>query len=249
MSTIHFRPDYAKFTFEVPPELWHQYYASFGEASHKRQFAGEWLKSHKVNRLWFNQESGMETWVVEIWGEWAGIVEDLPSTFFLALRRFDVRAIVWDATEGNVLDIGQHLQRHITSHNVHVYSTRPATKRLGRDRGGKGFSIGSHKSDLRITVYRRTGEPVAQEFQMTGAYLSRLVTEVWNSLGSTAQVRSLYTALTQAVRDAGTKRLNGVLEAAGIGTYWPIVGPQQIPNLPPIQAGFITQLPDDELFD
>lgn len=246
MGTIHYRPDYAKFLFEVEPDMWHHYYRSLNEAAHTRKYQADWLKSHKVNRLWFNSESGKETWAVDIWGEWAGIVEVLPISWFLALRRFDLRATVWDATEATILDLGQHLQRSITSHNIHVFSTRPATKRLGRDRGGKGFAIGSHKSDLRVSAYKRTREPVAQEFQMKGAYLARFVDIVARSFASDTYTRSAWQALAQLVRDAGEKRLNRVLESAGVGTYWPVIGPQDIPDLPPIQATWIPTLPEED---
>ena len=244
MSTVTFRPDYAKFLIECDPSLWHQFYAELNRESHKIKCAGEWLKSHKVNRLWYNAEAGLETWSIEIWGEWSAVVDNLPQAWFLFLKRYDVRAIVWDATKDTILDMGQHLQRHVTSHNINVFSTKPATKRLGRDRGGVGFAIGSHKSDLRITCYKRTGEPVAQEFQCTGAMLSRLVTTVWNDLHTRGGQVNLFKALERSIRKEGEKRLTRVLESAGVGTYWPTLGPADLPELPPMQAGFIVELSD-----
>lgn len=244
MGTVTFRPDYAKFLIECEPDLWHHYYTELTRESHEYKAAGEWLKSHKVNRLWFNKEAGLETWSIEIWGEWTGLVDRLPQAWFLFLRRYDVRAIIWDATRDTILDLGQHLQRNITSHNVNVYNTRPATKRLGRDRGGVGFAIGSHKSDLRITCYKRTGEPVAQEFQCSGTMLSRMVTKVWNDLHTKGGQVNLFKALEREVRSAGERRLNRVLEAAQVGTYWPVVGPADLPSLPPIQSTLIVETSD-----
>jgi len=244
MSTVTFRPDYAKFLIECDPDLWHHYYSELNRESHEMKFKGEWLKSHKVNRLWFNRESGYETWSIEIWGEWTGLVDRLPQNWLLFLKRYDVRAIIWDATKDTILDLGQHLQRNISSHNINVYSTRPATKRLGRDRGGVGFAIGSHKSDLRVTCYKRTSEPVAQEFQCSGAMLSRLVTQVWNDLHTTGGQVNLFKALEREITKQGKRRLERVLEAAGVGTYWPIVGASDLPELPPIQAGFIPEVGD-----
>lgn len=244
MSTVTFRPDYAKFMIECDPDLWHHFYSVLNRESHELKCAGEWLKSHKVNRLWFNAESKMETWTIEIWGEWAAIVDRLPQAWFLFLKRYDVRAIIWDATKDTILDMGQHLQRHVTSHNINVFSTKPATKRLGRDRGGVGFAVGSHKSDLRITCYKRTGEPVAQEFQCTGAMLSRLVTQVWNDLHTKGGQVNLFKALEREVRKEGERRLSRVLEGAGVGTYWPTLGPADLPELPPMQSAFVAELSD-----
>lgn len=244
MGTVTFRPDYAKFMFECEPEVWNHIYRAANETSHLMKFKGEWLKSHKTQRLWYNAEKGTETWTLEIWGEWAGIVEKLPADWLLSLKRYDVRAIVWDATEDTILDLGQHMQRVVTSHNINVYATKPATKRLGRDRGGKGFAIGSHKSDLRITCYKRTGEPVAQEFQCTGAMLARLKLGAWDWYQKTGRTIDIWKNLGKRLEAEGNKRLVVVLERAGIGTYWPTIGAHDMPELPPIQGAFIPEIQD-----
>lgn len=244
MSTVQFRPDYAKFLIECEPEVWNHMYRVFCETSHLMKFNGEFLKSHKTNRLWFNAEKGMETWSLEIWGEWTGIVTKLPADWILSLKRFDVRAVVWDADDDTIITLGQHLQRTVTSHNIHVYSTKPATKRLGRDRGGKGFAIGSHKSDLRVTCYKRTGEPVAQEFQCSGAMLQRLKMGAWDWYQKTSQSIDIWRNLGTRIEAEGNKRLMRVLESAGVGTYWPTIGAHDIPQLPPIQAAMLVELSD-----
>lgn len=242
MATVTFRADYAKFLIEAEPEVWNHMYRVFCETSHEMKFAGEFLKSHKTNRLWFNAEKGMETWSLEVWGEWTGIVARLPADWILSLKRYDVRAIVWDAGKETILDLGQHLQRNVTSHNVNVFSTKPATKRLGRDRGGVGFAIGSHKSDLRVTCYKRTGEPVAQEFQCTGAMLMRLKLAAWDWYHKTSQTIDIWANLGKRVEVEGNKRLMRVLESAGVGTYWPTIGPSDLPELGPVQSAFIPEV-------
>ena len=244
MGTVTFRPDYAKFIFECEPEVWNHLYRVANETSHEMKFNGEWLKSHKTNRLWYNAQSGRETWTLEIWGEWTGIVSRLPVDWILLLKRFDVRAIVWDAEEDTIIELGQHLQRTISSHNINVYSTKPASKRLGRDRGGKGFAIGSHKSDLRVTCYKRTGEPVAQEFQCTGAMLNRLKLAAWDWYQKTGKTIDPWKNLSARLQAEGNKRLMRVLESAGVGTYWPTIGHADIPQLPPKQAAMLVELDD-----
>ena len=242
MSTVTFRPDYAKFLFECEPEVWNLLYRAFCEQSHEMKFAGEFLKSHKTNRLWFNPQNGYETWSLEIWGEWTGIISKMSPDWILSLKRFDVRAIVWDAGEDTIITLGQHLQRTVTSHNINVYSTKPASKRLGRDRGGKGFAIGSHKSDLRVTCYKRTGEPVAQEFQCTGAMLTRLKLQAWDWYHKTSGTIDIWKNLSNRIQVEGNKRLMRILESAGVGTYWPTVGAHDIPQMPPIQASMLVEL-------
>lgn len=246
MATVQFRLDYAKFLIEARPEVWNHMYRVVCETSHEMKFNGEFLKSHKTNRLWFNAEKGVETWSLEFWGEWAGIVSRLPNYWSIWLKRLDVRAIVWDATKETVLDLGQHMQRNVTSHNINVYNTKAATKRLGRDRGGVGFAIGSHKSDLRVTCYKRTGEPVAQEFQCTGAMLKGIVEAVAADGITDDETRSAWAAIATRVEAQGNKRLMRVFESCGIGTYWPLVGANDIPRLPPIQAALLVELNDDD---
>lgn len=244
MATVTFRPDYAKFVFEVSTGLFDLHYRAFCELSHQMKFAGDFLKSHKTNRLWYNKDKDMETWTLEVWGEWAGIVEKLPADWVLLLKRYDVRAVVWDATKDTILDLGQHLQRNVNRYNVNVYNTKPASKRMGRDRGGVGFAIGSHKSDLRVTCYKRTGEPVAQEFQCTGAMLNGIKLASWDWYQKTSGTTDIWKNLTNLLRKRGNIRLSTVLENAGVGTYWPTVGPQDLPQLPPLQAGFIAEVQD-----
>jgi hypothetical protein len=245
MPTVAWRADYAKFMFEVPSELWHSYAALLHTTSHECKYAGEWLKSHKVNRLWYDAGSGKETWSIEIWGEWTGIVHKLPPTWFHSLKRLDTRAIVWDTTGETIINIGQHLQKHVTSHNINVYSTKPASKRLGRDRGGKGFAIGSHKSDLRITTYKRTGEPAAQEFQMTGAYLQRLKASALRAVAGRFEVYDIWEQLIDLIALHGTQRIDRVLKAAGCDQFWSIIGSFSPPILPPTQHQFIPELDDN----
>ncbi len=244
MATVTFRPDYAKFLITCEFDRWLTLYHGLNELSHGRKYKAEWLKSHKVNRLYYNADSGMETWSIDIWGEWAGLVELLDPHWLKWLKRIDVRATVWDATKENILDIGQHLQRHVTSHNVNVFSTKPATKRLGRDRGGVGFAIGSHKSDLRITCYKRTGEPVAQEFQCSGAMLQRLIGECMEQEKYFSGAYSIWDGLKNKVETQGQKRLMVVLEKGGIGTYWPVLGRHDLPQLDPAQAAFLLEAQD-----
>lgn len=239
MGSVTYRPDYAKFVFRVPSGTWHQFSERFHEASHKRKYNTEWLKSHKMSCWYGDSVNGTETWSVDIWGEWSGIVDLLPDSFFPFLRRFDARAIVWDATEDTVIQIGQHLQSHVSSHNVTVYSTKPSTKRLGRDRGGKGFAIGSHKSDLRVTVYKRSGEPAAQEFQCSGQMLKSSVELIWEGYQGREKTISLWRALMARVQSQGEARVARVFQSAGIGTYWPVLSTADLPALPPLQSGFL----------
>ncbi len=249
MSTVRYRPDYAKFVFVVPAGTWHQWAERFHEASHKLKFSTEWLKSHKMNPWYGDAALGTETWSVDIWGEWAGIVRLLPVSFFRSLRRFDIRAIVWDSDEDTIASIGIHLYNTVTSHNIQLFKTKPAAKRMGRDRGGRGFAIGSKKSDLRVSVYKRGGEPIAQEFQCQGTMLRNIVEDINEDPTIIPMERDPWEALLAIIQAHGEKRLATVWQAAGLGTYWPLLQSQDIPALPPIQSAVLFRLPAADDYD
>lgn len=242
MASVIYRPDYAKFVIEAEPDRWQHLYRAFVSLQHERKYGGDFLTSHRTSRLWYDAASGKETWSLEVWGEWTQLVLFLPAAWIAWLRRFDVRAVVWDASEDAVLAVGQRLQQSVTRYNINVYSTRPATKRNGRDRGGKGFAVGSHKSDLRVTVYKRTGEPVAQEFQCTGTMLRRLVERVKEDRSFNIPDVTAWGTLIGFVKAVGLARLGQALDLAGIGQYWPIYREEDPPSLPRIQGSFAAEL-------
>jgi hypothetical protein len=247
MSTIAFRPDYAKFTLELPRGLFHQYYEALNRASHETKFHGDWLKSHNVQAL-PSMDPSRETTVIEIWGEWTGIVRSMPfPEWGRFLRRFDVRGIVWDADGDAVLAVGQRLQRANCRYNVECFSSKPASKRKGRDRGGKGFRIGSRKSDVCLVVYKRAGEPVAQEYRMQAQVLRNMVSMTIRAQQGVQEVVDMWQMLIDRCSGAGQKRLNGVLEQAGIGTYWPTYAQEGRDDYDQVQTSFAA--PIDETLD
>jgi len=245
MGTLLWRADYAKFVVEVAPENWPSTYRAIQDAANLKKCAGDFKDHHRVNRWYYNAVSGMETWSIDIFGEWAGLVEHLPIKWVPCLRRYDVRAIVWDTNDEVILNIGTHLVRNITSWNIHLFHSKVAKKSDKRDRGGTGFAIGSHKSDLRSSVYKRHGEPAAMEHQMKGPMLQRIAHNVFCEFQGCAQTISPWWAIHQRVVEEGEKRLERTLQAAGIGTYWPTLGPEDLPSMQPAQAAFIPVLSDE----
>lgn len=244
MATAHYRPDYAKFLLNLPRGLFHQYYEALNRESHEVKYHGDWLKSHKVTALPC-QNQDYENTVIEIWGEWAGIVSRLPfQVWGQSLRRFDVRAIVWDADEDAVLSVGQRLQRSDVGYNVEVFNSKPASKRMGRDRGGKGFRVGSRKSDVCSVVYKRTGEPTAVEFRFQGQVLRSQVEWVLYHASEAKGTVDLWKNLIQRGEAAGQRRLQMVLERAGIGTYWPVYAKEGRDDYDQLQTSFAAELPE-----
>ncbi len=227
MSAVIFRPDYAKFIFELPRGIFAMNYRHMCELSHLRKYHGDFLRSHHVQALpCMNPD--FETTVLELWGEWAGLVELFPPIWIQSLQRYDVRATLWDTSEEAIIATGQHLQKTVTSYNINVYSTRPASKRRGRSRGGKGYAIGSHKSEIRVTCYKRTGEPSAVEFQIQGPKLKKAAKALYQELGSHSGTIDIWKGLTRICQQIGDERLTKVFGLAGIGNYWPVINSSDV---------------------
>lgn len=223
MPTIDYRWDYLKLMVTHPIGSFNSYYRVICDAAKpfvKDQLS--WDRTHKVIP-WHSQHATLATTIVEVWGEAAELVKKLDwDTWHGAVKRLDVRAILWEVEEDAVLNTGQRLQRSVSSLNVEVFSSKPASKRLGRDRGGKGFRLGSRKSDVCVVVYKRTAEPAAQEFRFQGQALVNALRAVHEGFGPKSDVLDLWLALQNDLVRRGQRRLERGLEEAGIGTYWPL---------------------------
>lgn len=223
MPTIDYRWDYVKLMVTHPIGSFSAYHAHLTAAARpfvKDQLA--WDKSHKVIP-WHSQHESLATTIVEVWGEAAELVKRLDwDIWHGAVKRLDVRAILWEVEEDAIIGTGQRMQRMVSSLNVEVFSAKPASKRLGRDRGGKGFRLGSRKSDVCCVVYKRTGEPAAQEFRFQGQALINALRAVHEQFGPKSNVLDCWLALQNDFIRRGQRRLERGLEEAGIGVYWPL---------------------------
>lgn len=166
--------DYLKVRFDIADDLFQQIYAHF-RVLMTRKWGGsvsDMEKCHKVN-VFHNRASKRNYYIIDIWDIGSEIFYDIAEQYGNNVQRVDIRHSVPAATKDDIIDSGHFLQKGVTSWNVNVYNTKPASKRMGRDRGGIGFAIGSHKSDLRVTKYIRGREQGALEYQVQGKQLRK----------------------------------------------------------------------------
>lgn len=241
MPTIDYRWDYAKLLVTHPVGSFQSYYRVICDAAKpfvKDQLS--WDRSHKV-MPWRSNHDGLASTLVEVWGEAAELVKRLDwDTWHGAVKRLDVRAILWEVEEDAILYTGQRLQRNVSSLNVEVFSSKKASKRLGRDRGGKGFRLGSRKSDVCCVVYKNTSEPAAQEYRFQGQALINAVRNVHEQFGHKSSVLDLWAALQNDFVRRGNRRLERGLDEAGIGTYWPLFDHKGAEDYEGLQKSFTT---------
>jgi hypothetical protein len=240
MATALWRYDYVKLVITSPRGTFDQYYSALRDAARSRKWGNaEWDKSHKVQAL-YTQDTSWERTAIDIWGECAGVLELLPYHIWEAfLQRVDVRAVQWEVSEEAILHTGQRMQRTIASRNIEVFSSKPASKRLGRDRGGKGFRIGSRKSDWCIVMYKRTSEPAAVEYRLTGQGLRNARTHMDETYYTGNPDCSLWPELKQYIVERGDKKFQSAMEEAGIGTYWPAYAALDDSDYEALQSSFL----------
>lgn len=172
----HAKFDYIRFLFVLPEDEANQIWMVF-----KRQLTnGEYdlLKQVKLTALGVSLTNpSRRRYVMEAWGEAASYAPLLNTQWMGNLIRADVKspALAWD--EGDIDLLYQRWLAHDKVRNINRFKTRPRQKSGGRTSGGEGVALGSHKSQLRVSVYRRHGQPFRVESQVTGMRLRGLVEE------------------------------------------------------------------------
>lgn len=126
-------------------------------------------------------KDGTFLYTFEVWGERANRAAQLDFDFWgPTLHRADVRRNI-EMTPAGIDRMYNYLKQHKAgAKNLTAFSSRARTKRNGRDTGGYGIAIGSHKSNLRTTFYTRGRESGAYEFQCMASLLSSSVNGVFN---------------------------------------------------------------------
>lgn len=122
------------------------------------------------------KESGQRIYGVSTWGPGADdFLQLLPTEYHRYISRVDFR-IETEVSPTGLSSIEQRINEfNPRKRNVRKYTTRKREKEFGRDAGGVGLAFGSHKSDIRLTMYKRAGESGSVEIQLSGKRLSNVI--------------------------------------------------------------------------
>lgn len=169
-----FRVDYIKFLVPLPVEhvkAWKDVFLAVMDADHIANGAPHTANVGSVKRA----ENGDYVYAFEAWGEVCANAVELPFEQWAPwLHRVDIRREA-DVTPEGLNESYRWLEAHCgAGRQVNQFNTPPRTKRGGRHSGGKGVQVGSHKSDFRVIIYRRTGEMGAIECNLSGDLLKDL---------------------------------------------------------------------------
>lgn len=173
MAVEAFRCDYAKWAFRWSHDNFQLQVDIFRSVMRKHKDYNNDRPQFKVRALggWGTVE---RYYTLECWGPICEYVPLLAGQHWLAnLERVDFKAVARGVSIVGNYTTGMLLGLADTAPLVQTFNKPAKSKQGSTDGGGKGWAIGSHKSDLRISGYSKSQSPVGLEFQSTGTMLQR----------------------------------------------------------------------------
>jgi hypothetical protein len=165
--------------------------AKVGETSKCYDVSAYHDKAIKQSVLFFN-----------VWGATADeVFHWLSSAWLMRLMRIDVRHAL-DDTKMDFKAIYELAEaRAGAKYTVHRFRSPYKQKRQGRDAGGSGVTIGGQGAARRISIYQRSNEGPAWEYQFSGKPLYTLLTDL--KANGTSQDRSFQDEIVARVLEDG----------------------------------------------
>lgn len=219
------RPDYLKFRiYGLVPRVVAEKNALLSEHASYCEDYGFACKS----RCWSmpGDETGQVALFVEFWGPACLFVHRLDwDTWAPRLHRFDARKEHGIAREVDITHLHGLLIQNPLVKSIGLQRTAARQRKNGRDPGGLLLSIGSHKSQLRTTFYKRKGELAAVESQATGPLLLRKVMEASvDTLGEESGEYTRWDALAELIWDRGMERVQRLSQLHTDGVFHVLSG-------------------------
>lgn len=169
------------------------------------------------------RDMAANTWKYEVdtWGEFSdALLRQLPDAYLDWVSRLDWRQPL-DVEPATLPRLDLFVRNHGRGkRNTQLFNTRPRIKKEGRNAGGQGWAMGSHKSDKRVVVYSKGGERGAVELNVSGASLSNLISTA-GQLVSRKAYPTMYAALmdTMAISADGMARQMGFEDMQQLMAY------------------------------
>jgi len=220
MDTGYFRWDYVSFWFDCAPDLFHTHLAYLDGLMNEVPPSHNWKQQMKVHAHGPGQGDSRR-YSITIFGAAATVVSRLPVFWHKFIRRLDIKCWPPELDEAAVVEMRDVLLNSKTGYNVTGHNGKPRQKTDKRDAGGNSLSIGSHKSDLRISVYQRSREHACLEFQVSGDMLKRVFANQLRLGGSTQRPAGFWTGVKSELQELGNARFNRCLVNAGVVRWRP----------------------------
>jgi hypothetical protein len=227
MGRLYYRWDYLKLQFEMEPDRFHNYLEKLDAIGKERVGMARWKAAIRV-KAGGDTGAGRRRYWITVIGSAALVVNHLPFSWWPHVTRLDVKATDLEYTDEEVHFMRCELLGHKNPYNIVAMNSKDRLKNEKRDAGGQGFSIGSHKSDLRVAMYRRGREGVGLEFQCKDDTLERLQKKHAAAFPPSEHPSTYWLALKQDIILVGEQRFARAFAAAGLYSS-PIIGERDFP--------------------
>lgn len=220
MDLGYFRWDYVTLAFDMESDRFHLYLQVLDGLGASHFQPEEWKRSERV-KVHRSTTEGHNYYTINISGRCANVVNYLPIGFHPFVTRLDIKS--WP--EGYTMDDLHCLRAEILNkpcgYNITTHDGKLRQKTDKRDAGGTSLAIGSHKSDLRVSLYGRGHEAVCIEFQVSGDMLRRVRIDVASDENNRQSPAIFWGAVKDRLQQLGVCRYNRALDNAGISQWRP----------------------------
>ncbi len=171
-----YRCDKVTFLFKMEPDRFESWFIHLQEVM---ETAADEFKTpiHFNTRvLGADTTAGTRFYEVDTYGAASDyLLARLPLSYLQFISRLDLR-LETDIAADRITPLVAYAERNQRGNrNISKYATRERAKTKGRHAGGVGMSVGSHKSDQRLAVYKKKGERGAIEIQVSGKALDSVI--------------------------------------------------------------------------
>lgn len=220
MDLGYFRWDYISLWFEMEPDEFHQHLQQLDGIASAHPQCSDWKGMSKVKALGQTKD-GRRRYVISAWGRGANIVPYLPVSYHTHIHRLDIKAWPEGYTMDDLKELRAEMLNKPCGYNLTTHDGKLRQKTDKRDAGGTSLAIGSHKSDLRVSLYGRGQEKVCIEFQVSGDMLKRVFLDLATSPENRRDSFTFWVMVKERLQQLGVCRYNKALDNAGVSRWAP----------------------------
>lgn len=171
--------DYVKFSIACEQEMYQRFANGWNTAMRQLPDGTNKPGGNKHSMVRGSHGGHHPLWVFEAYGNQSEDVFNMHfDTWAPYLTRVDVATYVDLTAKGLDLVYRQLMVNNRRNLNIAQHASRIRDKVNGRSAGGHGVAVGSHKSDMRMSLYTRGREGLGKlEFQQQGVRVTNRVAE------------------------------------------------------------------------
>jgi len=220
MDLGYFRWDYLSLWWEIEPDRFHMDLQYLDELAQAHNMYADWKAGSKVKALGATTD-GRRRYALNAWGRAACLVMHLTPAWRERIHRLDIKSWPDGYSSEDLTQLRATLLSTPCGYNVSGHNGKVRQKNDKRDAGGNSLAIGSHKSDLRVSLYARGNEKTCIEFQCSGDMLKRLLHAVASDRTLRGDNLVFWASVKDRIQQVGVARYNQALTNSGVIRYRP----------------------------